>query len=163
MARRQTAPETGKNAGTARGLAVLRDPRLNKSAAFSEAEREGLGLLGLLPEGIDSEETQIERVHLQLARKPNDLEKYIYLSQLQDMDETLFYRVLMSDPAHFLPLVYTPTVGEACLQFGHIMRRPKGLYLSINRKRRVRKTLRNCANRDVRFIRGISGQRNPWL
>ena len=159
MAQRQTAPETGKIAGTARGLAVLRDPRLNKSAAFSEAEREGLGLLGLLPEGIDSEETQIERVHLQLARKPNDLEKYIYLSQLQDMDETLFYRVLMSDPAHFLPLVYTPTVGEACLQFGHIMRRPKGLYLSINRKGRVRKILRNWPNRDVRFIVVTSGQR----
>ena len=126
-----------------RGLGLLRDPRLNKSAAFSEAEREALGLLGLLPEGIDSEETQIERVHLQLSRKPNDLEKYIYLSQLQDTDETLFYRVLMSDPAYFLPLVYTPTVGEACLQFGHVMRRPKGLYLSINRRGRVRDILRN--------------------
>src|ERR1035437_1498410 len=66
------------------------------------------------------------------------LEKYIYLSQLQDTDETLFFCVLTSDPVQFLPLVYTPTVGEACLQFGHIMRRPKGLYLSIKRKGRVR-------------------------
>ena len=149
----------GKITSASRGLALLRDPRLNKSTAFSEAEREALGLVGLLPEGIDSEETQIDRVHLQLSRKPNDLEKYIYLSQLQGTDETLFYRVLMSDPAQFLPLVYTPTVGEACLQFGHIMRRPKGLYLSINRKGRVREILRNWPNRDVRFIVVTSGQR----
>ena len=142
-----------------RGLALLRDPQLNKSTAFTESERQALGLLGLLPEGIDSEETQIQRVHLQLSRKPNDLEKYIYLSQLQDTDETLFFRVLMSDPAQFLPLVYTPTVGEACQQFGHVMRRPKGLYVSIKRKGRVREILRNWPQRDVRFIVVTSGQR----
>jgi malate dehydrogenase (oxaloacetate-decarboxylating)(NADP+) len=144
---------------TPRGLALLRDPQLNKSTAFSEAEREALGLLGLLPEGIDSEETQIQRVHIQLSQKPNDLEKYIYLSQLQGTDETLFFRVLMSDPAQFLPIVYTPTVGEACLRFGHIMRRPKGLYVSIKRRGRVREILRNWPNRDVRFIVVTSGQR----
>jgi malate dehydrogenase (oxaloacetate-decarboxylating)(NADP+) len=144
---------------TLRGLPLLRDPQLNKSTAFSESEREALGLLGLLPEGIDSEDTQLQRVHLQLSKKPNDLEKYIYLSQLQDTDETLFYRVLMSDPAQFLPLVYTPTVGEACLQFGHIIRRPKGLYLSIKRKGRVREILRNWPRKDVRFIVVTSGER----
>ena len=144
---------------TPRGLALLRDPQFNKSTAFSESEREALGLLGLLPEGIDTEEAQIQRVHLQLSQKPNDLEKYIYLSQLQDTDETLFFCVLMSDPEQFLPLVYTPTVGEACLQFGHIIRRPKGLYLSIKRKGRVREILRNWPQRDVRFIVVSSGQR----
>jgi malate dehydrogenase (oxaloacetate-decarboxylating)(NADP+) len=142
-----------------RGLALLRDPQFNKSTAFTESEREALGLLGLLPEGIDSEQAQIQRVYLQLSQKPNDLEKYIYLSQLQDTDETLFFCVLMSDPERFLPLVYTPTVGEACLQFGHIMRRPKGLYLSIKRKGRVREILRNWPQRDVRFIVVSSGQR----
>ena len=142
-----------------RGIALLRDPILNKSTAFPESEREALGLLGLLPEGIDSEETQIQRVQLQLSKKPNELEKYIYLSQLQDTDETLFFRVLMSDPAQFLPIVYTPTVGEACLQFGHIMRRPKGLYVSIKRKGRVREILGNWPQRDVRFIVVTSGQR----
>jgi malate dehydrogenase (oxaloacetate-decarboxylating)(NADP+) len=151
--------EAGNMASALRGLALLRDPQLNKSTAFTESEREALGLVGLLPEGIDSEETQIQRVHLQLSKKPNDLEKYIYLSQLQDTDQTLFYRVLMSDPAHFLPLVYTPTVGEACLQFGHIMRRSKGLYLSIRRKGRVREILRNWPQRDVRFIVVTSGER----
>src|SRR5277367_414254 len=142
-----------------RGLALLRDPHLNKSTAFTEDEREALGLLGLLPEGIDSAEAQIQRVHLQLARKPNDLEKYIYLSQLQDKDETLVFRVLMSDPTKFLPLVYTPAVGEACLEFGHIIRRPRGLYLSIKRKGRVREILHNWPQRDVRFIVVTSGQR----
>lgn len=140
-------------------MALLRDPHLNKSTAFTEAEREARGLIGLLPEGIDTDETQIQRVHLQLAQKPNDLEKYIYLSQLQDKDETLFFRVLMSDPARFLPLVYTPTVGEACLQFGHIIRRPRGLYVSIRRRGRVREILRNWPQRDVRFIVVTSGQR----
>jgi len=142
-----------------RGLALLRDPQLNKSTAFTESEREALGLLGLLPEGIDSAETQLQRVHLQLSQKTNNLEKYIYLSQLQDTDETLFFRLLMSDPAQFLPLVYTPTVGEACLQFCHIIRRPRGLYLSIKRKGRVREILRNWPQRDVRFIVVTSGQR----
>jgi len=146
-------------ATTLRGTSLLRDPRLNKSTAFSEAEREGLGLAGLVPEGIDSEDTQVQRVLLQLGQKPTDLEKYIFLSQLQDMDETLFYRLLMSNPAQFLPLVYTPTVGEACLQFGHIIRRPKGLYISINRRGHIRAILRNWPERDVRFIVVTSGQR----
>src|SRR6267378_917606 len=144
---------------TPRGTDLLHDPRRNKSTAFSEKEREALGLLGLLPEGIDDLDTQIQRVFLQLGKKPTDLEKYIYLSQLQDTDERLFYRVLMSDPAHFLPLVYTPTVGEACLQFGHIIRRPKGLYVSIKRKGHVRELLRNWPERDVRFIVVTSGER----
>src|ERR1700677_1983388 len=113
----------------------------------------------LVPEGIDSEDTQIKRALLQLGQKPTDLEKYIFLSQLQDTDETLFYRLLMSDPAHFLPLVYTPTVGEACLQFGHIMRRPKGLYISIKRKGHLRDILRNWPERDIRFIVVTSGER----
>ena len=142
-----------------RGLALLRDPRLNKSTAFTEAEREALGLVGLVPEGIDNEDTQVQRSMLQLEQKPTDLEKYIFLSQLQDMDETLFYRLLMSDPAHFLPLVYTPTVGEACLQFGHVMRRPKGLYVSIKRKGHVRDILRNWPERDIRFMVVTSGER----
>jgi malate dehydrogenase (oxaloacetate-decarboxylating)(NADP+) len=138
-------------ATTLRGISVLRDLRLNKSTAFSESEREALGLVGLVPEGIDDEDTQVQRTLLQLCQKPTDLEKYIYLSQLQDTDETLFYRLLMSDPAQYLLLVYTPTVGDACLQFGHIIRRPKGLYISIKRKGHIREILRNWPERDVRL------------
>src|SRR5204862_502384 len=126
-----------------RGPDLLHDPRLNKSTAFTEAEREKLGLLGLLPEGIDDLDAQIRRAQVQLDAKTTDLERYIYLSQLQDTDETLFYRLLMSDPARFMPIVYTPTVGEACQKFGHLFRRPRGLYLSVKRKGRAREILRN--------------------
>ena len=97
----------------ARGIQLLRDPHRNKSTAFTEVEREKLGLLGLVPEGVDTEENQLRRVLLQLSQKTTDLERYIYLTSLQDNNETLYYKTLMSDPAHFMPLVYTPTVGEA--------------------------------------------------
>ena len=100
------------------GLEVLRDPEINKSTAFSQEERAALGLEGLLPSGVDSEETQVQRVMQQLAAKPTDLERYIYLIGLLDTDETLFYKVAMSDPARFLPILYDPTVGEACLTLG---------------------------------------------
>jgi malate dehydrogenase (oxaloacetate-decarboxylating)(NADP+) len=145
--------------GRAAGVELLRDPRLNKSTAFTEPEREALGLVGLLPEGVDSEETQVQRVLRQLGHKTSDLERYIYLSALQDNDETLFYRVIMSDPAHFMPLVYTPTVGEACQKFGHILRRPKGLYLSIRRRGRLAEILRHWPEKDVRFIVVTDGER----
>src|SRR2546422_9643561 len=144
---------------TPRGADLLHDPRRNKSTAFSDAEREQLGLLGLLPEGVDDLETQARRALAQLDAKTTDLERYVYLSALQDTDETLFYRVLMADPARFLPLVYTPTVGEACLRFGHIMRRPRGLYVSLRRRGRVREILRNWPERDVRFVVVTSGER----
>jgi malate dehydrogenase (oxaloacetate-decarboxylating)(NADP+) len=142
-----------------RGVRLLRDPCLNKSTAFTEAERERLGLLGLLPEGIDTEETQLQRVLFQLGSKTTDIERYIYLSALQDNDETLYYKTLMSDPAYFMPLVYTPTVGEACQKFGHILRRPRGLYLSIKRRGRLREILRNWPGQDVRFIVVTDGER----
>src|SRR5262245_33990487 len=142
-----------------RGVQLLRDPRLNKSTAFTEAEREPLGLIGLVPDGVDTEETQLRRVLLQLSRKTTDIDRYIYLSALQDNDETLYYKALMSDPAHFMPLVYTPTVGEACQKFGHILRRPRGLYLSLKRRGRIKEVLRNWPEKDVRFIVVTDGER----
>jgi malate dehydrogenase (oxaloacetate-decarboxylating)(NADP+) len=142
-----------------RGVDVLHNPRLNKMTAFSEAEREALRLVGLVPEGIDSETTQVARVMHQIGRKPTNLGKYIYLSALLDNDETLFFRVLMSDPAQFMPLVYTPTVGEACQQYGHILRRPRGLYLGANRRCRFREILHNWPEHDIRFIVVTDGER----
>ncbi|MEA2609074.1 MAG: hypothetical protein QOJ75_1317 [Chloroflexota bacterium] len=142
-----------------RGIDLLRDPQLNKSTAFSEAERETLGLTGLLPAAVDTEEIQVRRALQQLGQKPTDLERYIYLIQLLDTDETLFYKVLMSDPARFLPIVYDPTVGEACLKFGHIFRRPRGLYVSLEHKGRVKDVLRNWPAKDVRVICATSGER----
>jgi hypothetical protein len=134
-----------KSSVAKRGIDLLRDPQLNKSTAFTEAEREALGLTGLLPAAVDSEETQVRRALQQLGHKPTDLERYIYLIQLLDTDETLFYKVAMSDPARFLPILYDPTVGEACLKFGHVFRRPRGLYVSLKHKGRVKDVLRQLA------------------
>jgi malate dehydrogenase (oxaloacetate-decarboxylating)(NADP+) len=135
-----------------RGIDVLRDPSINKSTGFTESERQALGLVGLVPEVTESIETQLSRVLLQLKGKATDLDRFIYLMNLLDTNETLFYYTLMSDPARFLEIVYDPTIGEACLKFDHILRRPHGMYLSITRKGHVREVLRNWPVKDVRFI-----------
>jgi malate dehydrogenase (oxaloacetate-decarboxylating)(NADP+) len=137
---------------TKRGIDVLHDPTINKSTAFTEAEKQALGLVGLLPEVSESEDQQLQRVLLQLAQKTTDLERYIYLMNLLDHDETLFYRTVMSDPARFLPIVYDPTIGEACLRFGHIYRGPRGMYLGTTRRGKVKDVLKNWPEKDVRFI-----------
>jgi malate dehydrogenase (oxaloacetate-decarboxylating)(NADP+) len=142
-----------------RGIEVLRDPSLNKSTAFTEAEKEALGLVGLVPDVTESEDLQLGRVMLHLAEKPTDLERYIYLINLLDHDETLFYRTIMSDPARFLPIVYDPTIGEACLKFGHIYRQPRGMYLSMARRGKVKDVLKNWPQKDVRFICVTDGGR----
>ena len=135
-----------------RGIEVLHDPTLNKSTAFSEAEKQALGLVGLVPDVTESADLQLQRVNMQLAQKPTDLERYIYLLNLLDHNETLFYRTLMSDPARFLPIVYDPTIGEACLKFGHIYRQARGMYLSMTRRGKVKDILKNWPQKDVRFI-----------
>lgn len=142
-----------------RGVEVLLDPALNKSTAFTEAEREALGIVGLVPDVTESEDLQLRRVLQQLGHKSTDLDRYIYLVNLLDHDETLFYRTIMSDPARFLPIVYDPTIGEVCLKFGHIFRAPRGMYLSIERRGHVRDVLRNWPVEDVRFICVTDGGR----
>jgi malate dehydrogenase (oxaloacetate-decarboxylating)(NADP+) len=107
---------------TKRGVEFLHDPSLNKSTAFTETEKLALGLVGLIPDAAETLELQLQRVMMQLSKKDTDLERYIYLMNLLDHDETLFYATVMSDPARFLPIVYDPTIGEACLKFGHIYR-----------------------------------------
>lgn len=142
-----------------RGLDLLQDPSLNKSTGFTEAEKQALGLVGLVPDAIESIDIQMQRVLLQLSKAPNDLAQYIYLMNLLDHDEVLFYKTVMSDPARFLPIVYDPTIGEACLKFGHIFRQPRGVYLSITRRGKVRDVLRNWPNKDIRFICVTDGGR----
>lgn len=142
-----------------KGLDLLQDPSLNKSTGFSEAEKEALGLVGLVPDVMESLDTQMQRVLLQLSKQPNPLAQYIYLMNLLDHDEVLFYKTVMSDPARFLPIVYDPTIGEACLKFGHIFRQTRGLYLSITRRGRVREILRNWPVKDIRFICVTDGGR----
>ena len=135
-----------------RGMELLQDPELNKSTAFTDSEKQELGLVGLLPDITESEDLQQQRVMLQLSQKNTDLERYIYLVNLLDHNETLFYRTIMSDPARFLPIVYDPTIGEACLKFGHIYRQTRGMYLSIKRRGQVKEILGNWPETDVRFI-----------
>jgi malate dehydrogenase (oxaloacetate-decarboxylating)(NADP+) len=135
-----------------RGIELLHDPSLNKSTAFTEEEKQNLGIVGLVPDITETEDLQLSRVMMQLGHKNTDLDRYIYLINLLDHNETLFYRTVMSDPARFLPIVYDPTIGEACLKFGHIYRQARGMYLSITRRGKVKEILRNWPQKDVRFI-----------
>lgn len=137
---------------TKHGIDVLHDPALNKSTAFTEAEKQALGIVGLVPDVVETEDVQLSRVLMQLGHKSTDLERYIYLVNLLDHNEVLFYRTVMSDPVRFLPIVYDPTIGEACLKFGHIYRQTRGMYLSIARRGKVKEILRNWPQKDVRFI-----------
>jgi malate dehydrogenase (oxaloacetate-decarboxylating)(NADP+) len=137
---------------TKRGIDLLHDPRLNKSTGFTEAERRALGLIGLVPDVTESIETQLSRVLLQLKDKATDLDRFIHLMNLLETNQTLFYHTLMSDPTRFLYIVYDPTIGEACLKFDQIFRRPLGMYLSMSRKGHVKEVLRNWPVKDVRVI-----------
>jgi malate dehydrogenase (oxaloacetate-decarboxylating)(NADP+) len=143
----------------AAGYALLHNPRLNKGTAFTEAERRAWGLEGLLPPAVTTIDLQVARRHDEIARLDNDLQKYLVLSDLQARNETLFYAVLMSDPATYMPLVYTPTVGEACQKFGHIFRQPRGIYLPISARGRLKELLSNWPEKDVRFIVVTDGER----
>ena len=142
-----------------RGIDLLQDPSLNKSTAFTEAEKQSLGIVGLVPDVTESIDLQLRRVMMQLGHKSTDLDRYIYLVNLLDHNETLFYKTVMSDPARFLPIVYDPTIGEACLKFGHIYRQTRGMYLSITRRGKVKEILRNWPQKDVRFICVTDGGR----
>lgn len=141
------------------GAALLRDPALNKGTAFTEEERDLLGLRGLLPPRVHTVEEQELRVLENLRRKPNDLEKYIFLISLQDRNKTLFYRVLLSNIEELMPIVYTPTVGQACMEYGHIFRRPRGIFISSRDRGRVAELLRNWPYKDIRIIVITDGER----
>ena len=127
----------------ARGMALLRDPLLNKGTAFTEHERDALGLRGLLPAHVLSMEAQAKRVMTNLHRLPNDLEKYVALNGLHDRNEALFFRVVSDNIDEIQPLIYTPTVGLACQRFGHIFQRPRGLFIGANDRGRIPELLAN--------------------
>jgi malate dehydrogenase (oxaloacetate-decarboxylating)(NADP+) len=142
-----------------KGFSVLQDPLLNKGTAFTEKERQTLGLEGLLPPRVDSLELQLGRVHAELDMLDSDLQRYLFLMDLQSRNQTLFFAILMSDPARFMPLVYTPTVGEACQKFDHIFRSTRGIYLPISAKGKLKDILKNWPQKDVRFIVVTDGER----
>jgi malate dehydrogenase (oxaloacetate-decarboxylating)(NADP+) len=125
------------------GLVLLRDPLLNKGTAFSEQERDALGLRGLLPAHVLSQEEQAARILTNLRRLPGDLEKYVALNALHDRNEALFFRVVCDNIDEIQPLIYTPTVGLACQKFGDIFQRPRGLFIGANDRGRIAKLLGN--------------------
>src|SRR3984957_1803779 len=149
----------GTRANNLRGLALLDDAARNKGTAFTEKERWRYGLEGLLPTSSESLDRQVERVLGHLDAKQTDLERYIYLIGLLDRNETLFYRTVMSDPARFIPILYDPTVADACLTFGHLYRRARGMYITRHMKGRIAKVLQNWPERDIRFICVSTGGR----
>jgi malate dehydrogenase (oxaloacetate-decarboxylating)(NADP+) len=125
------------------GVALLHDPLLNKGTAFSEREREILGLRGLLPAHVLSLEQQARRILTNMRRLPDDLEKYVALNALHDRNETLFFRVVCDNIDEIQPLIYTPTVGLACQRFGHIFQRPRGLFISAADRGRIAELMHN--------------------
>jgi len=141
------------------GFALLQDPTLNKGTAFTEAERDALGLRGLLPPRVFTQDQQLERVLENFRRKPTDLDKFINLAALHDRNEALFFRALIDHPDEMTPIVYTPTVGLACQEFGHIFQRPRGIFINANDRGRVRDVLANWPRRDVAIIVVTDGER----
>ena len=142
------------------GARMLHDPMLNKGTAFTEKEREAFGLLGLLPTRVNALENQVERAMDNIRRKSTDLEKYVYLTALQDRNKTLFYRLLVDHLKEVMPIVYTPTVGQACQEYGHIFRSStQGLFIAAQYKGRMRKVLKNWPYKDVRIIVVTDGER----
>jgi malic enzyme len=135
-----------------RGLALLRHPLYNKGTAFTHQERTAFGLDGLLPSAVSSLDQQARRMYGNIVRKEDSLEQYIGLAALQERNETLFYRLLLDHLEEFVPIVYTPTVGQACQEFSHIFRRGRGLWITPGDRGRVERVLESAPFEDVRLI-----------
>ncbi|MBK9625908.1 MAG: NAD-dependent malic enzyme [Rhodocyclaceae bacterium] len=140
------------------GVTLLQNPLLNKGTAFSETERDALGLRGLLPPHIHTQDEQMARFMENLRKLPDTLEQFVALSALHDRNESLFFRVVCDNVDEIMPLIYTPTVGLACQRFGHIFQRPRGMFISINDRGRIADILRNWPNQP-RIIVVTDGER----
>lgn len=142
-----------------RGVEILHDPSLNKGTAFTAAERDALGLHGLLPPRISTQGQQIQHVMYNVRRKPNNLEKYLYLIGLQDRNERLYYKTLVENLEELSPIIYTPTVGLACQEYSHLYRRPRGLFITRYDRGHIREVLQNWPCKNVRVIVVTDGER----
>src|SRR5271166_5254988 len=146
-------------ADTPRGMDLLDRPSLNKGTAFSSTERKAFGLQGLLPAQLEPLDEQAVRAYEAYQRKPDDLERHIYLRALQYTNEVLFYRLLLDHIAEMTPIVYTPVVAQACEQFSHIYRRPRGLFISYPLRDSIPELLRDRPNKEVDVIVVTDGER----
>lgn len=135
-----------------KGQSLLELPQYNKGTAFTLKERVKYGLLGLLPPHEETLEQQVARAYRAYGAKSTDLERHIYLRQLQDFNETLFYRLIMDYPGEMIPIIYTPTVGEACRKFSEIYRKPRGLFISYPERKHIKRMLENAVVKDVHAI-----------
>jgi len=141
------------------GSVLLDTPMLNKGSAFPEDERRELRLLGLLPFHVSTIEQQLERTYDNYLAKNSDLEKFVFLTSLQDRNETLFYRLVLKHITEMMPIIYTPTVGLGCQQYSHVFRRPRGLYVSYPYRNEITKLLDNAPYEDVAVIVVTDGER----
>ncbi|HSQ03476.1 MAG TPA: NAD-dependent malic enzyme, partial [Burkholderiales bacterium] len=141
------------------GVALLRDPALNKGTAFTEKEREAFGLRGLLPARVHTQQEQVQRVVMNLRACPTDLDKYIALNALRERNETLFFRVVVDHVEEMMPLIYTPTVGLGCQKYGQIFQRPRGIFISAKDRGRIASVLRNWPQPKVGIIVVTDGER----
>jgi len=141
------------------GIELLQDPALNKGTAFTEEERDALGLRGLLPPTVNSQEIQLARVLGNLRQKTSDLEKYVFLLALQARNETLFYKLVLEHLDEIMPLIYTPTVGQACQEYANIFRRPRGLFITARDSGRMARILGNWPYQQVNVIVVTDGER----
>src|SRR6476660_8734227 len=142
-----------------RGVEILRDKTLNRSIAFGRNERNRLGLEGLLPYAVATDKQMVDRVMVNLERLPRDIDRYMLLSSLQERNERLFYRTVIDHIDRIMPLIYTPTVGEACREFSHIAREPKGFFITPDDRGRIRRMLANWPRKKIRVIVVTDGQR----
>jgi len=142
-----------------RGMDLLHDPRLNKGTAFTRAERDLLGLRGLLPPRVFSEAAQVERNIESLRRKSSDLERFVALAGLVERNQTLFYKLLLDHLTELMPIVYTPTVGEACERYGYIFQRSRGLFVSAEDRGQIKAVLQSWPVQDIRVIVVTDGSR----
>lgn len=141
------------------GIQLLHDPVFNKGTSFTEKERDVFRLRGLLPPRVNSQDQQVARALENLRRKDSDLERYIFLIALQDRNEKLFYRLMSDHLEELVPIIYTPTVGRACQEYGHIFRRPRGIFISLEDAGQVASVLCNWPYKDVRVIVVTDGER----
>ena len=139
-----------------RGFDVLRDKTINRSIAFQRKDRGRLGLRGLLPYEVATPREMVQRVMTNLERLPRDIDRYMLLSTLQERNEQLFYQTVIAHVEQILPLIYTPTVGEACREFSHIAREPKGFFITPRERGHIRRILNNWPQRIHGYSKGLN-------